>query len=319
MKAIKEMEERREWRYFGREFTSSEAELIREIVGGFGSLSVNQIALTICELLDWKRPSGGLKGRECREMLEELRDRGELKLPELRKMGPSGPRVVAQTERGEARSELTGRASEYRPVVLKEVKAGRGGESGLWRELIERHHYLKYRAPVGATLRYLIYSGQRPGEVLGCMLWSSPAWKIEVRDRWIGWDGETRARNLQLIISNSRFLILPWVRVEHLASMVLGQCARQVGGDWERKYGYRPLMLETMVDARRFRGTCYRAANWIDLGMTKGRGRMDRGHEREKEEGAAVKQVLVYPLCRNAPRRLCRAAAPNYREPAEDE
>lgn len=309
------MRRRKEWRFFGRSFAEEEVELIREIVSGFGSLPLNQIALTICELLEWKRPSGGLKGRECRQMLEELRDEGELVLPEVRKMGPRGPRVVARSTQGEERPEVSGRASEFRPLRLKEVKAGRGGESGLWRELVERYHYLGYRAPVGATLRYLIYSEARPEEVLGCMLWSSPAWKIEVRDRWIGWDGRTRERNLQLIVSNSRFLILPWVRVEHLASMALGECARKVPVDWERKYGYRPLLLETMVDGSRFRGTCYRAANWLELGTTKGRGRMDREH---RAVGGG-KLVYIYPLGRQARQRLITAAAPEVRSELEDE
>lgn len=302
-------------KYFGREITEEELELIKEIVTGFSSLSVSEISRTVSELLEWKRPSGGLKSHECRQMLEEMRDEGKFRLPEVRGAGPRGPRIVKETSRGESQGEITGKAGEFEPLELRKVGA-RSEESRLWRELVNRYHYLGYRAPVGASLRYLVYSGQRAGEVLGCLLWTSPAWKIEARDRWIGWDEEVRSRNLQLIVSNSRFLILPWVRVEHLASKILGRCARQVAEDWEGMYGYRPLLLETMVDSSRYRGTCYQAANWIGLGKTKGRGRMDRDHV---ADGSAEKMVYVYPLRRDARERLLTATAPGYCEEKEDE
>ncbi len=306
-------------KFCGREFTAAELGLIVEMVTDFGSLNLTELSRTLCELLEWKRPSGGLKSLECRQMLTQLSERGWFRLPELQGIGPRGPRVIKLSTNSEPQAEIGGPASEFQPLHLKVVKAGRGGDSGLWRELIERYNYLGYRAPVGANLRYLIYSEKPANQPLGCMLWTSPAWKIEVRDRWIGWDAAVRARNLQWIVSNSRFLVLPWVRVKHMASMILGQCARQLPGDWQGMYGYRPLLMETMVDSRRFRGTCYRAANWVDLGMTKGRGRMDRDHERQKEEAVAVKQVLVYPLCRKARERLLTGAAPSCPQAQEDE
>jgi hypothetical protein len=311
------MEQRKgtKMKYFGREITVEELELIKEIVNGFGSLSVSEISRTVSELLEWKRPSGGLKSHECRQMLEEMRDEGMFRLPEVRGAGARGPRIVKETVRGESQAEINGRAGEFEPLELRKVKA-RSEESRLWRELVNRYHYLGYRAAVGASLRYLVYSGQRGGEVLGCLLWTSPAWKIEARDQWIGWEDEVRSRNLQLIVSNSRFLILPWVRVEHLASKILGRSARQVPEDWERMYGYRPLLLETMVDTSRYRGTCYRAANWIGLGKTKGRGRMDRDHV---ADGRAEKMVYVYPLHGNAKERLLTARGPRYCEEKEEE
>jgi hypothetical protein len=177
-----------------------------------------------------------------------------------------------------------------------------GSESRLWTELIERYHYLAYRVPVGANLRYLVRSPRSGEQVLACLLWSSPAWKMAARDQWIGWNQEQRVQNLQLLVNNSRFLILPCVRVPGLASKILGQCARQLPGDWEHRYGTRPLLLETLVDAQRFRGTCYRAANWIHVGQTSGRGRMDREH---KTHGLAVKDIYLYPLARNMRQRLC--------------
>jgi len=241
-------------------------------------------------------------------MLVELSDQGLLAVPKLRNKGPKGPRVVPLTAESEARPAISGRAGELEPLTLSVVEAKGRGESRLWRELVARHHYLGYRAPVGATLRYLVFSKGYPDTLLACLMWTSPAWKIEVRDRWIGWSTDERARNLQLIVNNSRFLILPWVTVRYLASKILSQCARQLPRDWERIYGYRPVLLESMVDSSRFSGTCYRAANWVLLGETKGRGRMDRNHE----ETNAPKLVYVYPLERDARERLRSTAAPAY-------
>ena len=138
--------------------------------------------------------------------------------------------------------------------------------------------------------------------MLACLLWSSPAWKMAPRDQWIGWNPEQRAHNLQRVVNNSRFLILPWVRVQGLASKILALSARQMPHDWQTRYGYRPLLLETLVDTTRFRGTCYRAANWLHVGQTSGRGRMDREHQRH---GQAIKDIYVYPLVRDARQRLC--------------
>ena len=163
-------------------------------------------------------------------------------------------------------------------------------------EYVERYHYLGYRVPFGAQLRYFIKALAGAGPILGCLQFSSPAWKVQARDRWIGWSGEQRERNLQRLIHQSRFLILPWIRVRNLASTVLGLCARVVPGDWECDYGYRAVLLETFVDWPRYQGTCYRAANWICLGKTTGRGRADR--ENKRGGGKRPKQIYVYPLTR---------------------
>jgi hypothetical protein len=172
-------------------------------------------------------------------------------------------------------------------------------ESRRWREQVERYHYLGCRVPFGAHLRYWVRHGERD---LACLLWTSPAWKMQARDAWIGWTDEQRRGNLQAIVNNGRFLILPWVNVKGLASKILALSARQMPREWEMRYGCRPLLLETLVDAARFRGTCYRAANWIHVGQTAGRGRMDHEH---KAHGQAVKDIYVYPLVRDARRRLC--------------
>ena len=230
----------------------------------------------------------------------------------------AGPRRVARTARGESPAEIGGSAGEFAPLRLEVVRGGpadHSGEHALFKELLDRYHYLGYRVPFGASLRYLVRSARAPGQVLACLLWSSPAWKMAARDAWIGWSDDERARNLQLIVNNRRFLILPWVRVKGLASKILAECAGRLPGDWEKWYGYRPLLLETLVDAERFRGTCYRAANWIRLGQTAGRGRMDRDHA---AQGAAVKDLYGYPLGRQVQQRLRSAAAPVWQEP-EDE
>jgi Domain of unknown function (DUF4338) len=285
--------------FCGRLFSKPELELIREMARDYARLGVTEIARTVCELLDWKRANGRLKDQECRQLLERLRDQGWLTLPAVRNTGPRGPRHIQLSEASAPQATLEGGAGEFAPLELRVVESR--SESQLWTELIERHHYLSYRVPVGANLRYLVYSG-RGEQVLACLLWSSPAWKMAPRDQWIGWNREQRAQNLQWVVNNSRYLILPWVRVRGLASKILGQCARQLPGDWELRYGYQPLLLETLVDARRFRGTCYRAANWIRVGQTQGRGRMDSKH---RAQGLAPKDIYLYPLCRNVRQQLC--------------
>jgi Domain of unknown function (DUF4338) len=286
--------------FCGRIFSGEELELMHEIARDYAGLAVTEMARTVCELLPWKRANGRLKDQECRQLLEHLRDQGWLRLPPVRNSGPRGPRQIRLGEASVLQARVEGSAGEFEPLELRVVESRE--QSQLWAELIERHHYLRYRVPVGANLRYLVRSGQKERSVLACLLWSSPAWKMAARDQWIGWNREQRARNLQRIVNNSRFLVLPWVSVKGLASKILAQSARQLPNDWERLYGYRPLLLETLVDAQRFRGTCYRAANWIRVGQTQGRGRMDREH---RAYVLAPKDIYLYPLCRNVQQRLC--------------
>jgi Domain of unknown function (DUF4338) len=292
----------RSLRFGGRIFHEQELQLIEEITRDYAGLAVTEIARTLCELLDWKRTNGRLKDQECRQLLEHLRDQGWLKLPQVRNSGPSGPRRIALSDASAPQAQVEGSAHEFEPLAFQLVESR--AESQLWTELIERHHYLGYRVPVGANLRYLVRSGGQGETVLACLLWSSPAWKMAARDEWIGWNAEQRVCHLQFIVNNSRFLLLPWIRAKGLASKILAQSARQLPRDWERRYGYRPLLLETLVDTQRFRGTCYRAANWIWVGQTQGRGRMDREH---RAHGLAPKDIYLYPLCSNVQRRLCQS------------
>lgn len=293
-------ETQRPTRFSGREFTREELVLIREVVESCTGLSRKELAQTVCELLCWKRPSGGLKSPECGELLERLESVGALKLPEKQPGRPVGSRTrVPVTARGERGGDVVGEVGDFAPIEIQAVETE--DQRLLFRELVGRHHYLGHAVPFGAHLRYLVFASRPERTVVGCVQFSSPAWRMAVRDEWIGWDDATRQRNLQRVVNNSRFLILPWVRVKNLASRVLSLALRRLCADWPRRYGVEALLVETLVDTRRYTGHCYRASNWVLLGETTGRGRMDREHRRH---GASPKAVYVYPLVPSAVRRL---------------
>ena len=286
--------------FAGREFALPELRLIREIVENCAGLSRMELAHTVCEVVGWTRPSGALKARECREFLERLEARGQLRLPAKRARRPQGSRTaVPHTARGEPEPVLLGSVRDVAPLTVTPVRSREDRQ--LFRELVGRYHYLGHAVPFGAQQRYLVQVARPRPAVVGCLQFSSPAWRMAARDRWIGWDEATRARNLQHVVNNSRFLLLPWVQVKNLASAVLARGVRRLAGDWRARYAVEPYLVETLVDGRRYPGTCYRAANWLIVGETTGRGRMDRHHRRE---GEAAKAVLLYPLVKAAARRL---------------
>ena len=283
--------------FCGRTFARHELELMCQLAADFSALGVTEISRTVCELLDWKRANGKLKNHECRQLLERLEADGVLTLPALRKLGGRGPRRVDLSPPGWESEPIQCAPSECEPLELALVEGP--AESRFWRQQVERYHYLGCRVPFGANLRYWVRNHDRE---LACLLWTSPAWRMQPRDTWIGWSDQQRQRNLQSIVNNGRFLILPWVRVQGLASKILALSARQIPHDWQTRYGHRPLLLETLVDPARFRGTCYRAANWIHVGQTAGRGRMDREHQKH---GQTIKDIYIYPLVRDVRQRLC--------------
>lgn len=294
-----------EEKWVGRMFTDAEVGLVQQLAIDYPALSVHELSLTICELLNWRRPNGRLKAHECRAWLQQMGAAGLVSLPGLRPCGPKGPHRIGRSETGpNPEDELFGSAGALEPLRVDVVEA-HSQDSQRFREWVEQYHYLGYRVPVGASLRYLVRSAE--GQVVACLGWSSPAWKMAPRDAWIGWSNGQRERALQYIVNNSRFLILPWVRVRCLASKILSHCIRHLPADWEQRYGYRPLLLETLVERERFAGTSYRAANWISVGQTTGRGRMDR--ERREATGRR-KDIYVYPLCRQVQRRLQMAVPP---------
>jgi len=286
--------------FLGYRLTGQDLSLIQEIVRTCDGLSRMELAGTVCELLGWKRHSSRLKARECREFLETLESKGLVVLPEKRVGRPAGRRTtVPMTDRGEPGREIGGSARDVGALEMKLVETSE--ERLLFRELVGRYHYLGQAVPYGAHLRYLVHAGGEERTVLGCVQFSSAAWRIAVRDEWIGWDDAARVRNLGHIVNNSRFLVLPWVKVKNLASRILSQALQRVRVDWKRRYRLEPWLAETLVDPTRYRGTCYRAANWIDLGQSRGLGRQDRRRSGEK---VAPKTVLVYPLERAATAHL---------------
>ncbi|MBW2366980.1 MAG: DUF4338 domain-containing protein [Deltaproteobacteria bacterium] len=264
---------------------------IIEITETFPNLSRTELASTVCELFSWKRPTGKLKSVECRQFLERLNEKGTIRLPACRKQYANRGAAKAQrTGKADIQPTISEKLKNLSPIFLTRVETQE--QRQLWYEYVDRYHYLGYQLPFGAQLRYFIKAGATD-DILGCFQFSSPAWKMAPRDKWIGWSDEQRKINLQKIINNSRFLIFPWVEVKNLASSALALAVKTVPDDWQRCYGYRPVLMETLVDQKRFKGTCYKAANWIHMGKTTGRGRMDRDN---KQHGAAVKEIYVYPL-----------------------
>lgn len=278
-------------RFCGQIVKNQQVDEIIEIIETFPKLSRTELANTVCELFSWKRPTGKLKSVECRQFLERLDEKGTIRLPVSRKQYANRSAVkVQRTGKADIQPTISVKLKELSPILLTRVDSQK--QRQLWYEYVDRYHYLGYQLPFGAQLRYFIKAGAT-NDILGCFQFSSPAWKMAPRDRWIGWTDEQRKFNLQKIINNSRFLIFPWVEVKNLASSVLALAVKTVPDDWQRCYGYRPVLMETLVDRKRFRGTCYKAANWIHMGKTTGRGRMDRAN---KQQGASVKEIFVYPL-----------------------
>jgi len=287
-------------KFCGQVVTPTQLRLIIDCVQRFPALSREELANTLCEWLDWIRPNGGLKARECRDLLQSLHEQSIIKLPALRTGRPPGSSTaIPFTTLGDPDQPLHCTLSKVQPIQIRRIKLP--AEHKLWRELVGRYHYLGYRTPYGASIRYLIETSSKQPRILGCLQFSSPAWQMKARDDWIGWDKAYRQLHLSRLISNSRFLILPWVTIPNLASHALAMALRIVTKDWETLYGIQPWLVETLVDNQRFSGHCYRAANWIDVGQTTGRGRQDKEHLRH---GAAPKRILLYPLRPNARKYL---------------
>ena len=283
----------------GRIFPVSEIALIREIVTTCRGLSRKELANTISEVVDWKRANGLLKEAECLKLLTRLEAAGLLTLPGKQRTKPLGSATsIPRTAEGEPGVPLSGGLESFAPVWLERVSEA--GARRRFRELIDRYHPLGYKVPFGGHVEYLV-SITPERTVVGALQFSSAAWRIEVRDRWIGWDDRTRARHLAQVVNNSRFLLAPWVHIKNLASATLARVLRRLPVDWKAQYNVLPLLVETFVDPGHYRGTCYRAANWVELGETSGRGREDREHRRQ---GARPKRVFVYPLRGDARVRL---------------
>src|SRR3990172_2386010 len=280
----------------GRQFTAQEIRDIQETVREFPLLPWTELVETICEHLSWVTPRGENKVASCAKALEKLERLGLLKLP-VKRLHQRSRQWIEVGTRTQAQAEVSGPLADLEPIVLEPVMCK--SAIGLWNEYVERYHPLGYKQPFGAHQRYFIVSGT--GTRLGCLLFASSAWALAERDAWIGWSETDRAQRLNWVLNNTRFLVFPWVRVNNLASKALSLAVQRIGRDWQERYGYQPVLLETFVDAGRYIGTCYKAANWIRLGLTRGRGRMDR-HTRYL---STPKVIYVYPLVAEFRAFLC--------------
>lgn len=277
-----------EWKYRGRVITAPDLEFIREFIKQHAGLSRRRLSAQLCEAWQWKQANGALCDMVCRGLLLMLHRAGEIELPPVRQISLNpfvrrvrpAPALIDQTP-------LTGTLKEVTPIAIQQIR--RTVQEPLFNSLIEHHHYLGYEQPVGEHLKYLVWAKGRP---IACLAWSSAPRHLGSRDRYIGWSATARRRNIRLVAYNTRFLILPWIRVPHLASHILGQVTNSLSRDWERIYGHPIYFAETFIDPARFRGTCYRAANWRFLGMTTGRGKASTS----KRPNRSFKEVLGYPL-----------------------
>jgi len=282
----------------GRELSGADIALIQRLLVEHPDWCRSRLSVELCERWDWRNAQGRLKDMAARTLLLKLERAGHIRLPARRGPSPNGRRNRLVPAVGHATDPIRGALRELRPLCVSIVAPG-SQDLRLFNSLLAQYHYLGHRNTVGENLRYLVRD--RHGRPVACALFGSAAWKCADRDAFLGWDRATRERNLQWLTNNTRFLVLPWVVVPHLASHVLGLLARRIRADWEAKYGHPVQALETFVDRDRFQGTCYRAANWLRLGSTQGRTRNDCAHRIR----AAVKDVYLYPLVADFRRELC--------------
>lgn len=268
---------------------------IRTIITDNWASGRTAISRILCERWDWRQPNGQLKEMACRALLLALEAKGEFELPPRQKESFRAPRRTDRKIFCVDTSPLEGRVTDFGSLKITMVR--QTPDEALWDHLVDNHHYLGRPWIVGASLKHLVYLD---GRLAACIGWGSAAWKVGCRDTFIGWDARIRATNLHKVVNNVRFLILPWVRVEHLASKALAANLRVLSRDWRRFYSQEIALAETFVDTERYQGTCYKAANWSLIGVTKGRGKYDR----ENRYAASVKAVYLYPLVRDYRERL---------------
>jgi uncharacterized protein DUF4338 len=276
--------------YRGRMITDDQLSYLRQVIAAHPSASRRTLSKMVCDAWQWRQANGALSDMVCRSLLVMLERAGEIVLPPVKyvrhnplaKRARPMPRLIDSTP-------IEGELRELGPLDFQLVR--RTGDEPLFNSLLEQYHYLHYEQPVGAQAKYLIWAQSRP---IACLAWSSAPRHLRARDRYIGWSAEARRRNVRFLAYNSRFLLLPWVRVKNLASHILGRIALRISEDWENLYGHPLYFLETFVDPERFRGTCYYAANWVRLGETTGRGKASNSHIPNR----SIKHVLGYPLHR---------------------
>ena len=275
-------------RYRGREVTEQDIAFIRELIASHPKASRRRLSERLCAAWDWMQPNGEPRAMVCRGLMLALHRTGHIELPPVRWVNPN-----PLGQRARPAPVLVDRTPWESPLkelgALEFEQVRRTAKERIYDGLIEQYHYLGYTRQVGEHLKYVVTAKGRPVALLG---WCSSPRHIGCRDRYIGWSKEARRRNIGYLVYNTRFLILPWIRVPHLGSHILGRMAKVVGRDWQEVYGHPVYFLETFVDPGRFRGTCYRAANWVYLGRTTGRGK----DSVSKQPNRSIKEVLGYPL-----------------------
>jgi hypothetical protein len=289
-----------ELRYRGRVFTPEDILYIRELIAAHPGESRRRLSQKVCEAWEWKQANGVLRDMVCRGLLLTLHRAGQIELPPV-KFVPHNPlaRRLRPAPAPVDATPIEGRLKDIQPLSFVQVR--RTADEPLFNSLIEQYHYLRYEQPVGENAKYLVWAQRRP---IACLAWSSAPRHLGSRDRFIGWSQEARRRNIRFIAYNTRFLILPWVCIENLASHILGRMVARISEDWQQMYGHPIYFLETFVDPERFRGTCYRAANWVLLGKTTGRGKQSNSYVPNR----SIKQILGYPLTKRFRELLGRVA-----------
>jgi Domain of unknown function (DUF4338) len=277
---------RESWRFSGRTFSPQELEWLKGLLCS-ESLTRQQLSRRVCQQLNWINPAGRLKEMSCRVALLRMERAGLIDLP-----APLHPNTNGRTSPKEwtipkSEGPLILAAGQLRSLRLEVVQTKQ--DAGWYRAIMRQHHYLSCKPMAGAQLRYLIWSGNW---LLGGLGFGAAAWMLAARDRWIGWSASQRERRLEWIVNNSRFLLLPWVQSRNLGSSVLGRVARQLPQDWQHRYGYRPVLIESLVEDERFWGTCYQAANWLCLGQTTGRSKLEKSHS----QIVPIKRIFVRQL-----------------------
>lgn len=287
----------RSGRYCGRLFGAPELALIRALIAERRGLNRAQLSRLVCEQLQWRRADGRLKDMSCRVAMLRMQADGLIELPLPLKRNGNGKSYGRRTPEAEpdllSVLDAVAARSDLRLQLVSDRRS-----SHLWNEYVDRYHYLGYQPLPGAQLRYFACAQDRPIALLG---FGAAAWKIQARDAFIGWTAPQRQARLHLVVNNARFLILPWVHSRNLASRLLALATQRLTNDWQIHYGYRPVLVETFVEVPRFPGTCYKAANWICLGETQGRGKRDIHHQARLPK----KAVWVYPLAKNFRTVLC--------------
>jgi len=292
----------------GRFIGEAEIAQVRLVLSEHGDWSRWRVSRHLATLWEWRSASGQLKDMAARTLLLKLEERGLIVLPARRQASPirasrkpaSGRERAWELYGEQTHAEVDVALADLLPLRIEEVSTKRhAGKQATFSHLLERHHYLSHRGTVGENMQYLVSDPE--GDALACVLFGAAAWQCKARDQEIGWDAVARARGLSYVTNNTRFLILPWVRVPHLASHILGSITRRLSADWQEKYGHPIYLLETFVDTSRFAGTCYRAANWRMVGVTTGRTRQNKTQIPQ----AAPKAVWLYPLRKDFREALC--------------